>query len=234
MTNDNSLFDVEMARCGNTNRIANSGLGSGKQIFAIGDSHSIFFHNSHIVKEHWFGMSRLPVTMYSLVKNGIDLSCVGKILGSGHEEYEIQQGDYVMFFYGYNDVQKHIHVYGGVKWQEEIAKLVYKYVQLLVSYRESCHITPICVSIYPNALPGAQGQTTNGSPIERHKYTLYTNELLEKMCEMWNLPFLDLYDLISDDIGNIKSNITKDFVHLDYTNANLREMIETKILDLCR
>ena len=44
-----------------------------KNIFAIGDSHSIFFHNSIYIKEHWVAFGKMPVTIYRLLKDGLDI-----------------------------------------------------------------------------------------------------------------------------------------------------------------
>jgi hypothetical protein len=58
------LIEAEINKNGNTNLITNSGLESGSQIFAIGDSHTIFFYNSMKIKEHWLGC-----TIYNLIEN---------------------------------------------------------------------------------------------------------------------------------------------------------------------
>ena len=75
---------------GNTNLITESGLSN--NVFAIGDSHSIFFHNSMRIIEHWGHC----LTMYSLINNGIDINNLGNILKNGHEKYNINEKDVVM------------------------------------------------------------------------------------------------------------------------------------------
>jgi len=44
------LIQNEIKKNGNTNFITDSGLSSGQEIFAIGDSHTIFFYNSLKIK----------------------------------------------------------------------------------------------------------------------------------------------------------------------------------------
>ena len=56
-------------------------------IFAIGDSHSIFFHNSPKIKEHWVAFANLPVTWHRLISEGLDIYNIGNLLGNGHEKY---------------------------------------------------------------------------------------------------------------------------------------------------
>lgn len=227
------IITKEIATHGNTNRIANSGLPNGAQIFAVGDSHTIFFYNSMRIKEHWAFMGRIPMTMYTLLRDGMNIYEIGKSLGGGHENYEVKAGDFVLFFYGFNDIQKNIHVYGGKEWRYEIMRLLSEYIELMVMYRKKYSITPIVTCIYPNPLPEAEGQNPNGTYQERMMYTKYANQLLELMCRQWSLPFYDIYDLITDENGFIKRQVTKDFIHLDYNNSEIREKIEKYILDLC-
>lgn len=100
----NIIIDNEIQKNGNTNLITDSGLLSGSQIFAIGDSHTIFFYNSLKIKEHWGYGSKIPLTIYTLLRDNLDIYSVGTLLGNGHEKYNIKMGDYVIFFYGYNDM----------------------------------------------------------------------------------------------------------------------------------
>ena len=41
-----------------------------------------------------------------LLKNPIDILNIGTIMGNGHENYNIKEGEFVLFFYGWNDIQK--------------------------------------------------------------------------------------------------------------------------------
>ena len=84
-------------------------------IFAIGDSHSIFFHNSSIIKEHWVSFANLPLTWYRLIREGLDIYNVGNKLGNGHEQNNIKSSDSVLFCYGWNDIQKNINKYAKIK-----------------------------------------------------------------------------------------------------------------------
>ena len=121
-------------------------------IFAVGDSHSIFFHNSKIVKEHWLGMSGLPISWHRLIKEGLDIYSIGSQLGNGHEKYNIQPGDFVLFCYGWNDIQKNIYKYARDTYKEEIKKIIDNYCKLLLNYKEKYKITLIIQNIMPNSL----------------------------------------------------------------------------------
>ena len=77
-------------------------------------------YNSSHIKEHWLGFYGLPVTIYQLLKNPIDILNIGTIMGNGHENYNIKEGDFVLFFYGWNDIQKNIYKYHKENFEIEI------------------------------------------------------------------------------------------------------------------
>ena len=86
---DNKAIEEHYKKYGNTNIITNSGLENNRQIHAIGDSHSIFFHNSMKIYEQWGHI----VSMYNLVKQGLDLFKLGNIIGNCHEKYNVNMND---------------------------------------------------------------------------------------------------------------------------------------------
>ena len=62
-------------------------------------------------------------------------------------------------------------------------------------------------------------------------YTEYANQQLYTQCKEYHIPFLDIYDMIVDQERQyIKTNMTSDFIHLDYNNRELQEIIENKII----
>lgn len=199
-------------------------------IFAIGDSHSIFFHNSPDIKEHWLGFSKnLPVTWNRLIKEGLDLYNIGNKLGNGHQKYNIKAGDYVMFCYGWNDIQKNIYKYAKNNYEEELNKLINKYIEMLILYKEKYKIVPIIQNIYPNPI---KPQKVEGSPEIRSKYIKYSNKILKDLCVEKNILFFDNYDLIVDDKGYIKKEYSKDLVHLDYNNKFLRKELDNILIKI--
>ena len=98
------------------------------ELFAIGDSHSIFFDQAGIMKSHWTGPIHV-VTIYQLLKFGLNLDGLQqKLASSDHYTHivpmpwqcpsgkydvpNIRNKDYVVFCFGFNDIQKNIHKYG--------------------------------------------------------------------------------------------------------------------------
>lgn len=198
-------------------------------IFAIGDSHSIFYHNSEKIIELWFGMSNIPVTIFKLLINGLDIYKVGKILKK-QEKYNIKANDKVMFCYGYNDIQKNIYKYAKENYEIELNNLLTKYIDLILIYKSKYNIIPIIQNIYPNPL--IKSKNVNGSEEIRIIYTKYANELLYKLCKKNEIKFFDIYEKITDNNGYIKKEYTKDGIHLDYNNKKLQSEIINDLIDL--
>jgi lysophospholipase L1-like esterase len=221
----------EIKQNGNTNLITNSGLESGSQIYAIGDSHTIFFYNSMKIKEHWFFGNKLPATIYRLINEDLDIYSIGTNLGNSHEKYNIKENDYVIFFMGFNDIQKNINKYASNRWQEEIVNLFTAYVNKVIMLSNKYNIQPIISSIYPNPLV-EENVNAYGSSDERRIYTIFANNLLKNICEKEKIIFLNTYNLITDEYGFIKKEFTKDNIHLDYNNIFLRNYIECTIYNL--
>lgn len=64
-------------------------------------------------------------------------------------------------------------------------------------------------------------------------YIKYANKILNLNCELYNIPFLNISDYITDENGYIKENITTDCIHLDYNNDTIRNYVENEIYNLC-
>ena len=199
-------------------------------IFAIGDSHSIFFWNSEIIKEHWVSFAGLPLTWYQLINRGLDLYNVGTKLGNGHEKYNIKSGDYVLFCYGWNDIQKNIYKYAKNNYKSELERLINKYGEILKNYKNKYNITPIIQNIMPNPLK--ENRSINGNADVRNMYIKYANQYLSKYCKDNNILFFNVYDLVADEKGYLKNIYTKDKIHLDYDNMFLRKTIDNKLINL--
>lgn len=230
---DDLLIAEEIEKHGNTNFITDSGLSSGQQIFAIGDSHSIFYYNSLKIKEHWGFGGKIPLTIYTFLQDDFNPYYVGTRLGNGHELYNIKQGDHVLFYYGFNDIQKNIYLHANHRWKDEIDTLFTNYINKLVLIRSEYDINIIVPCIYPNPRPDAKGVDCHGSYEERQMYIDYANQLLRIECLKHKLPFLDIYDIIIDqDKKYINEKISSDSIHLDYNNREVQKNIEDIIISI--
>lgn len=176
--------------------------------------------------------SRIPLTIYTLLKNRINLYEIGTLLGNGHERYNIKENDFVLFHYGYNDVQKNIKLHHSEDWQSEIIYLITNYIKLLNDYREIYKITPIACSIFPNPRNNAENIQIVGTDYERMFYTVEANKIMKQECNKMTIKFFDLYDLICDEDGYLKESVTTDNIHLDYNNKKLRILVENIIMNI--
>lgn len=203
-------------------------------IFAIGDSHCIYYYDSPIIKNHWVGWGSMPVTIYQLVEKGLPLyNIVEKMPPGDICNINIKENDYVLFSYGWNDVQKNIHKYSKNDYKAGIKSLISQYINLIKKYSDGTlfKIKPIVNCVYP--IPLSMNDTIIGSDTDRIIYTKYMNKQLEKQCLQNNISFFNIYDLVSD---NNKLNINvvdKDMTHLDRKNVKLRQTIENKLMSIC-
>ena len=204
-------------------------------IFAIGDSHCIYYYDSLTIKNHWVGWGGMPVTMFRLIEEGLPLYSIADKLPPGDTcKINIKDGDYVLFYYGWNDVQKNIKKYSeNDYYMQMIDEMVYKYVKLIKNYSDGTlyNIKPIISCVYP--IPLVVNDTVIGSDNDRILYTKYMNDKLKIQCNIEGIPFFDIYDIISKDDKMDLSVVDSDLTHLDRKNAALRSLIESKLINIC-
>jgi hypothetical protein len=203
-------------------------------IFAIGDSHCIFYYDSLIIKTHWVGWGGMPVTIFRLIEDGLPLYTIADKLPPGDTcKINIKDGDYVLFSYGWNDVQKNIYKYSKDNYEVEINRMVIKYINLIKQYSDGTlyRIKPIINCVYP--IPLSMNDTILGSDNDRILYTKYINERLKVQCNIEGIPFFDIYNIIAKD-DKINSNLTDiDLTHLDRKNTDLCSLVESKLINIC-
>lgn len=208
-------------------------INSVPNIFAIGDSHSIFYFKSKRIKHHWLGWGGMPVTMHTFIKDGIPLYNIVERLPPGDIcKINIKDNDIVLFCFGWNDVQKNIFKYGKDNYKEMINNLVTEYINTIKKYSDGINykIKPIINCVYPNSLSTCD--TITGTDNDRIGYTILINNKLREESTKNNLPFFDIYDMLNDN-GKLKSEFTeKDGTHLCLQNNELRQIIEDKLFQL--
>ena len=105
-----------------------------------------------------------------------------------HEKYNIKSGDFVLFCYGWNDIQKNIYKYTKDNYKLEIERLINKYGELLKNYKNKYNITPIIQNIMPNPLK--EGVNIKGDADVRNMYIKYANKYLFNYCKIIIFYFL--------------------------------------------
>ena len=74
--------------------------------------------------------------------------------------------------------------------------------------------------------------STNGPVNVRNQYIKYANMYLEQFCNENSISFFNIYNLVSDENGYLKSIYTVDNIHLDYNNKFLRKTIDDRLNSL--
>lgn len=204
-------------------------------LFAIGDSHCIFYIDSPAIHHHWVGWGGMPVTMYTFVESGLPLYNIVERLPPGDIcTLNIREGDYVLFSYGWNDVQKNIHTYSNGDYKHVIDTMVTQYIQTLRTYSDGTRfrIRPIVNCVYP--IPLSVNDAMRGSEEERIAYTRYMNERLRAACAEHTIPFFDIYDLLSEHDKLRSEYADNDLTHLNRTHTGLRAILEEKLTAICQ
>lgn len=227
------------------------------KLFSIGDSHSIFFEQSGIMLSHWTGPIHIA-TIYQLLEKGLNICNLQEDLAASdhytkigippwkgesktYNTTNIQAGDTVLFWFGFNDMQKNINKYAANDYETEIYRLIKGYILLLKEYELKYKITCIPCSIFPNPSPSESPLTvadyygisgdfnTTGSPAQRNTYTKHANEIIRYLCSKHHLKFFDLYEGITDENGFLNKEFSTDYIHLDPHNYVLVEKMKMVI-----
>ena len=203
------------------------------KIYSVGDSHSIFFWYSDIIDHHWFGWAKLPVTMFKFLNCPIPLFNIVERYSPGDVcKVNIKKNDFILFNFGWNDVQKNIYKYQQNNYKTFINYMVKKYVEKIIILRKQFQINPIISCIYPVA-ETTEGEI-NGDINVRITYTIYMNERLLFFANKYNILFFDIYNKISENNKYKKEYINDDKCHLTHKNKELMEFLENKLLNLCK
>lgn len=177
----------------------------------------------------------MPVTIFRLIEEGLPLYSIYDKLPPGDTcKINIKDGDYVLFYYGWNDVQKNIKKHSDVEYyMQMIDQMVHKYVKLIKNYSDGTlyNIKPIISCIYP--IPLLVNDTVIGSDNNRILYTKCMNEKLKIECNIEGIPFFDIYEMISKDNKIDLTVADSDLTHLDRKNAALHSLIEPKLINMC-
>jgi len=206
-------------------------------IFAIGDSHCIFFYDSKNIKNHWVGWGGMPVTMYQFIEQGLPLYNIVERLPPGDIcDINIKENDIVLFYYGWNDVQRNVkkNSINDSDYIEMIDKLVNNYIEIIKAYSNGnkYKIRPIVSCVYPITINTKD--SIIGTNEERIQYTSYMNYLLQIKCIENNIPFFDIYNILHNNNIISQNVVDDDGVHLDRKNTDLREIIEKELFEICK
>uniref|UniRef100_A0A6C0JP95 SGNH hydrolase-type esterase domain-containing protein n=1 Tax=viral metagenome TaxID=1070528 RepID=A0A6C0JP95_9ZZZZ len=177
-------------------------------IHTIGDSHS--FNGWNGIINHHLG----PVLCYSF---GME-----KLNRCDIRNYNIKDGDTLIFCLGEIDCRCHIHkhINSKISYENIINNIVYNYFEAIKLNIVTSNLKlKICVY---NVVPPIQKYNTHenveypyiGTDEERQLYVLYFNKILKEKCNENNYIFFDVYDKYIDEKGFLKKDLSDNNVHI--------------------
>jgi len=192
-------------------------------IHTIGDSHS--YNGFDNIINHHLG----PVLCYSF---GIE-----KLNRCNISNYNIKNGDTIIFSLGEIDCRCHIHKYinNTTSYENIINNIINNYFEAIKLNIITSNITFKHICVY-NIPPPIQKYNTPENPDypyigtdeERKTYHLYFNKILKEKCNENNYIFFDIYDKYTDTNGFLQKDLSDGNVHIrdgihitNFINTNL-------------
>jgi hypothetical protein len=221
-------------------------------VHVFGDSHSIITHKVTICRENWLGFNTTcPLTMFRFGKEGLDLHECIRIMGNGHEQYPIREGDIAMYSYGEIDVRylilKHcnreeVHSsWSGDHYNEcrelnvIVENLITNYIEKIKLNEQRYKCTSFVYFIVPPPkyiTPGDNMYT--GTVGERKLLYDYFTKCLYDACHMNGIPIISIYESIVDNDGFLKPEYQPTYgdfhIHNDHYYL-IRDAIMKKLCD---
>lgn len=194
-----------------------------RKIKVFGDSHSIVFCWLEYVAENWLGFNtNLPVTMYRFSKEGLDLGKAPTIVGNGHEKYPVEQGDTIVYSYGFIDVNHRLPKFCDKNTDilSLIKPLVTGYISEIKKNEAKYLVNSIVLCVPPPPNRELQEYSEN-DPVLRVELTRVMNEVLKQECKQENVLFLNISEKITGIDGHISDKVTTDGIHVNKENVGI-------------
>lgn len=181
-------------------------------LHTFGDSHSTsgwqFCDN---VITHHLG----PILCYSFGKE--------KLNRCDLRNFNIRNGDSVVFCFGEIDCRCHIHkhITNENSYVMIIDDIINNYIEAIKEITDTCGVKLKNTCIY-NVVPPIEKHNVWENPAypylgrdeERKKYVLYFNKCLKEKCRENNWSFIDIYDYYIDNNGFLNKKYSDGNVHI--------------------
>ena len=176
-------------------------------IHTIGDSHSKSgWEDIPNIEIHWLG----PKLCYSIGRDGIDIT-----------QFNINDGDTVIFSFGEIDCRCHVHKYitKNQDYKKIIDSIIHSYfTNIKIAVDNFSDLKTIIYNIVPpiqkyNCVENPE-QPFLGTDEERKQHVLYFNEKLREKCIEYNFVFLDIYSDYTDENGFLNKSLSDGNVHI--------------------
>jgi hypothetical protein len=177
-------------------------------IHTFGDSHCYFgWDGIPNLQTHHLG----PKLCFSIGRDGIDIK----------KEYNVNNGDTVIFSFGEIDCRCHIHkhVTETNNYTRIIDSIVNNY---FTQIKKAVDTFDNLRTVIYNVVPPIQKHNTGENPAfpflgtdaERKAYVLYFNQKLQEKCIEYNFIFFDVYNNYIDTNGFLNKSLSDGHVHI--------------------
>lgn len=199
-------------------------------IHTFGDSHSrtdgvAGWDFCDDVISHWLG----AILCYSFGRDKLKRCNINK------DEYNLKDGDTVVFSFGEIDCRCQIHKYitQDNSYQKIIDEIINGYESAIKTNLDNCKINLKNVCIH-NVVPTVEKYNTYenpdypylGSDQERKNYVIYFNKCLKDICQKNDWIFIDVYTYYSDENGFLNKSLSDGNVHIK-DGKYLKEFVNT-------
>lgn len=189
------------------------------KIIIFGDSHSEnnyvmdLYYKNFLYKGYEFNINYLgPITMHRIGRDGLDFLNI--------KNFNFNKDDCVIFCFGEIDVRCHIIKQSekqNISFDEVIEDLVKRYIKTIIDNRvinggKKFFVTSITP---PADLENNQMATYYGSLLDRIEITKKLNFLLRQYCINNEIIYLDFYNFMSTNNGELNKEISDGMVHID-------------------
>ena len=179
-------------------------------IHTIGDSHSYFGWSEGVIKHH-IG----PLLCYTIGIQKLDRLDI--------RNYNIYDGDTIIFCLGEVDCRCHIHkhITDILTYEMIIDDIINNYFEAIDLNITISNIKFKHICVY-NVVPPVKKNDTSenqefpflGTDEERKSYVLYFNKKIKEKCIEYNYIFFDVYNDYSCENGYIINNLSDGHVHI--------------------
>jgi len=192
-------------------------------IHTFGDSHSFYpWGGIPGIYTHHLG----PRLCFSIGRDGINIK----------DQYNVNNGDTVIFCFGEIDCRCHIHkhITESMDYKAVINSIVHDY---FIKIKNAVDVFDNLKTVIYNVVPPVEKHTCAehneypylGTDDERKSYTLYFNEKLQEKCLEYNFVYFNVYDKYIDTNGFLKKSLSDNSVHIA-DNTYVKEFIDKNLL----
>lgn len=192
-------------------------------VHTFGDSHSYYgWNNIPNILTHHLG----PKLCFSIGRDGINIK----------DDYNVNNGDTVIFCFGEIDYRCHIHkhITEGIDYKQIIDIIVTNYFkQIQIAVNTFNYINTVIYNVVPPIQKHTVVENSEypflGTDEERKAYALYFNGKLKQNCIEYKFIFFDIYNKYIDGNGFLDKSLSDGNVHIR-DGIHIKQFYEDNLL----